>query len=112
MQKVLLCRCPDFKSTQKEFVGLLERLTKDELLQERHCLKGIFDDSKAALFNPSEVTVVKESVELHFGAVWLWDNIAQLISNQRMGSTSLHPLQLGFMLRHWVFCICAGTHFW
>ncbi|KAL8447010.1 hypothetical protein Emag_004482 [Eimeria magna] len=62
----------DFAGDSAAFTKKLTQLKQPERLGVRNCLRSIADSH----LSTPEISIVKESVDLHFGAVWLWTKIA------------------------------------
>ncbi|KAL8433279.1 hypothetical protein ACSSS7_004064 [Eimeria intestinalis] len=69
----------DFAGNSAVFTRELDHLKQPEPLGARNCLKSTADPH----LNPPEISIVKESVDLHFGAIWLWNKIAAYLLKER-----------------------------
>ncbi|KAL8432976.1 hypothetical protein Efla_001184 [Eimeria flavescens] len=70
----------DFESNFSDFTKLLQSMKQHDRLGARNCLSGM----EHLHLNPSELSTVKESVDLHFGAIWLWNKIAENLLKDRV----------------------------
>ncbi|KAL8270280.1 hypothetical protein Esti_005796 [Eimeria stiedai] len=69
----------DFAGNSATFTEKLGYIKQPERLGAQNCLRGIAN----AYLNPPEISIVKESVDLHFGAIWLWNKIATYLLTDR-----------------------------
>ncbi|CDJ51825.1 hypothetical protein, conserved [Eimeria brunetti] len=72
-------RNANFDVNRRHIAALLDGIRDEEHLKEQRCLKSIVHPSAAIFLNPSELSVVKSSVNLHFGAIWMWNKVAQTL---------------------------------
>lgn len=73
----------DFLDNKSIFEQFITHIQEDEELRERKCLRHIISINGRDYRDHPEVALIKESVELHFGAIWMWNNIAQDLVRDR-----------------------------
>ncbi|XP_026189752.1 uncharacterized protein LOC34619083 [Cyclospora cayetanensis] len=73
----------DFNANKHQFNTMLETMKNDHSLEEKSCLKTVVHPEGSFLNDP-ELSTVKSSVELHFGAIWMWDKIARILLKSRI----------------------------
>lgn len=64
-------------------VALLDGIKQEEHLEKQSCLRGIVQSASAFFLNPAEFSIVKSSVDLQFGAMWMWDKVARILLQNR-----------------------------
>ncbi|CDJ39102.1 hypothetical protein, conserved [Eimeria tenella] len=85
----------NFSVSKAQFTALLHTIKQQENLEEKACLKQIVGPSEAASLNPPELGIVKSSVDLHFGAFWMWDKVGRILLQNRVPP----PLDVGDVVK-------------
>ncbi|CDI80239.1 hypothetical protein, conserved [Eimeria praecox] len=75
LQNAKMC----FRHFKKKIVALLDGINQEKYLEKQSCLKSIVHPSAPFFLNPPEFSIVKYSVDLQFGAAWMWDKVARIL---------------------------------